>query len=242
MEAQLTSLFARMWRDVQEIDDPRAANTRHWLTDILIVALLAVMGGMDDYPGIVEYARDKQVWLQTLLPLPHGIPSVSTFRRVFAALQPAVLAKVMQHWSGELSGSLVGKHIALDGKTLRRSFEHAWDKSGLHLVTAWNVEDKLVLAQQAVDHKSNEITAVPKVLELLDLQGTVVTADALITQTAIAVQIVKGGGAAPQLGRDDLGEVQGRAPRRSRNDRWWPRTHRHPQSLGHQPDRLVGAP
>jgi len=194
MEAQLTSLFARMLHDVQAIDDPRAANARHLLTDILILALLAVLAGMDDYPGIVEYASDEQVWLKTLLPLPHGIPSVSTFRRVFAALQPAVLAKVMQGWSGELSGSLVGKHLALDGKTLRRSFEHAWDKSGLHLVTAWCVDDKLVLAQQAVDQKSNEITAVPKVLELLDLKGTVVTADALITQTAIAAQIIKGGG------------------------------------------------
>jgi len=194
MEAQLTSLFARLLRDVQAIDDPRAANARHLLTDILILALLAVMGGMDDYPGIVEYARDEQVWLKTLLPLPHGIPSVSTFRRVFAALQPAVLANIMHDWSGELSGSLAGKHLALDGKTLRRSFEHAWDKSGLHLVTAWCVDDKLVLAQQAVDQKSNEITAVPKVLELLDLKGTVVTADALITQTAIAAQIIKGGG------------------------------------------------
>jgi len=116
MEAQLTSLFARLLRDVQAIDDPRAANARHLLTDMLILAFLAVLAGMDDYPGIVEYGHDEQVWLKTLLPLPHGIPSVSTFRRVFAALQPAVLAKVMQGWSGELSGSLAGKHLALDGK------------------------------------------------------------------------------------------------------------------------------
>jgi predicted transposase YbfD/YdcC len=127
------------------------------------------------------------------VPLPHGIPSVSTFRRVFAALKPSVLLGVMQRWSGELSGLLAGKQIALDGKTLRRSFEHAWDKSGLHLVTAWCVQENLVLAQRAVDEKSNEITAVPELLKMLDIRGAVVTVDALNTQTQIAEQVVKGG-------------------------------------------------
>ena len=194
MDAQPTSLIARMFNDIEGSDDPRAANARHFLTDILIIAILAVMCGLDDYPGIVEYGRDEHDWLKTFLRLPHGIPSVSTFRRVFAALKPAVLLKLMQRWSGELSGVLAGKQIAIDGKTLRRSFEHAWDKSGLHLVTAWCVEENLVLAQQAVDEKSNEITAVPELLKMLDIKGAVVTADALNTQTEIAAQIVKGGG------------------------------------------------
>jgi predicted transposase YbfD/YdcC len=194
MDAQPTSLITRMFDDIQQSDDPRAANARHYLSDILVMAILAVMCGLDDYPGIVEYGRDEHDWLKTFLPLPHGIPSVSTFRRVFAALKPGVLLKLMQRWSGELSGVLAGKQIAIDGKTLRHSFEHAWDKSGLHLVTAWCVEENLVLAQQAVHEKSNEITAVPELLKMLDIKGAVVTVDALNTQREIASQIVKDGG------------------------------------------------
>jgi predicted transposase YbfD/YdcC len=194
MDAQPTNLIARMFADIENVDDPRANNARHFLTDILVIAILAVMSGADDYPGIVEYGRDEHPWLKTILRLPHGIPSISTFRRVFAALKPAVLLGVMRRWSGELAGSLAGKQIAIDGKALRRSFDHAWDKSGLHLVTAWCAEENLVLAQQAVDEKSNEIKAVPELLNMLDLRGTVVTADALNTQKEIAAQIVKGGG------------------------------------------------
>jgi len=194
MDAQPTSLITRMFNDIEATDDPRAANARHFLSDILVLAMLAVMCGLDDYPGIVEYGRDEQDWLKTFLRLPHGIPSVSTFRRVFAALKPSVLLQVMRRWSGELSGLLKGKQIAIDGKTLRRSFEHAWDKSGLHLVTAWCVQENLVLAQQAVEQKSNEITAVPQLLEMLDIRGAVVTVDALNTQTEIAARIIKGGG------------------------------------------------
>lgn len=194
MDAQPTSLIARMFDEIEKSDDPRAGNARHYLTDILVIAILAVMCGLDDYPGIVEYGRDEHEWLKTFLRLPHGIPSISTFRRVFAVLQPAVLLKLMQRWSGELAGALAGKQIAIDGKALRRSFEHAWDKSGLHLVTAWCVQENLVLAQQAVDEKSNEITAVPQLLKMLDIRGAVVTVDALNTQTEIAAQIVKGGG------------------------------------------------
>jgi len=194
MDASPTSLITRMFNDIEAEHDPRADNARHFLTDILVIAILAVMSGADDYPGVVEYGRDEGDWLKTFLRLPHGIPSVSTFRRVFAALQPAALLKVMQRWNLELSGLLAGKQIAVDGKELRRSFDHAWDKSGLHLVTAWCVQENLVLAQQAVAEKSNEITAIPEVLKLLDIKGAVVTVDAMGTQTDIAAQIVKAGG------------------------------------------------
>jgi predicted transposase YbfD/YdcC len=194
MDASPTSLITRMFNDIEADHDPRADNARHFLTDILVIAILAVMSGADDYPGVVEYGRDERDWLKSFLRLPHGIPSVSTFRRVFAALQPAALLKVMQRWSLELAGSLAGKQIAVDGKELRRSFEHSWDKSGLHLVTAWCVQENLVLAQQAVEEKSNEITAMPEVLKLLDIKGAVVTVDAMGTQTEIAAQIVKAGG------------------------------------------------
>lgn len=193
MDAQPSSLITRLFEEV-EAQDPRAENARHFLTDVLVIAILAVMCGCDDYPGIVEYARDEAGWLRTFLRLPHGIPSVSTFRRVFAALRPGVLRSVLQRWSGELAGALAGKQINIDGKTLRRSFDHGWDKNGLHLVTAWCVQENLVLAQQAVDEKSNEITAVPEVLKMLDLRGTLVSVDALNTQKSIAQQIVTGGG------------------------------------------------
>lgn len=194
MDAQPTSLITRMLEDINEMDDPRADNARHYLTDILIIAILAVMCGADDYPGVVEFGRDQLDWLKTFLRLAHGIPSVSTFRRVLAALKPSVLMGVMRRWSDELSGTMKGRQIAIDGKTLRRSFDHAWDKSGLHVVTAWCAQENLVLAQQAVDGKSNEIKAVPELLKMLDLKGATVTVDALNTQTQIAEQIVKGGG------------------------------------------------
>ena len=194
MDAQPTSLIAQMFNGV-EAHDPRAGNARHFLTDILVIAMLAVICGCDDYPGIVQYALDEREWLGTFLRLPHGIPSLSTFRRVFAMLRPAVLQEVMQRWSQQLAGgTLAGKQINLDGKTLRRSFERGWDKSGLHVVTAWCVQENLVLAQAAVADKGNEITAVPQVLTMLDLKGAVVSVDALNTQKAIAGQIVKGGG------------------------------------------------
>lgn len=194
MDAQPNNLITRMFDDLEEIDDPRADNARHFLTDILVIAILGVISGADDYPGVVEFGRDQQQWLKTFLRLPHGIPSISTFRRVFAALKPRVLMEVMHRWSGELAGAMKGKQIAIDGKTLRRSFDHGWDKSGLHVVTAWCVEENLVLAQQAVQDKSNEITAVPELLKLLDLRGAVVTVDALNTQKRIAEQIVNGQG------------------------------------------------
>lgn len=202
MDAQPNALIARMFDDIEENNDPRADNARHYLTDILVIAVLAVMSGSDDFPGIVEFGRDHEPWLKTLLRLPHGIPSISTFRRVFAVLKPGVLAELMRRWSVQLLGGSEGKssppmkdqQIAIDGKTLRRSFDHAWDKSGLHIVTAWCVEAKLVLAQQAVDEKSNEITAVPELLKLLDLRSAMVTVDALNTQKSIAEQIVKAGG------------------------------------------------
>lgn len=193
MDAQPMVLVSRMFADV-EPHDPRADNARHRLTDILVIAILGVMCGCDDFPGIHEYAVDEELWLRGFLALPHGVPSLSTFRRVFAALRPGVLEGVMQKWAGELAGTLSGKQVVLDGKTLRRSFDHGWDKSGLHLVTAWCVQENLVLAQQAVAEKGNEITAVPEVLGMLDLQGAVVSVDALNTQKTIAERIVKAGG------------------------------------------------
>src|ERR1700734_2826977 len=116
MDAQPSALITRLFNDIEMNHDPRADNARHFLTDILVIAMLAVMCGLDDYPGIVEYGRDEQDWLKTFLRLPHGIPSASTFRRLFAALKPSVLLNVMRRWSGPSSGVLAGKQIPIDGK------------------------------------------------------------------------------------------------------------------------------
>jgi predicted transposase YbfD/YdcC len=192
MEAVAIALVLSMFAAVP---DPRARNARHRLVDVLAIALLAVLSGSDDYPGIVAFGRDRAEFLGGLLALPHGIPSVSTFRRVFAAVDPTAMGEVLGRWSKELVKTCAGKQIAIDGKALRQSFEHAWDKMGmLHLVTAWCVEDGVCLAQSAVDEKSNEIVAVPKVLDLLDIKGAVITVDALNTQKSIAAQIVDAGG------------------------------------------------
>ena len=192
MEAVAIALVLSMFAAVP---DPRARNARHRLGDVLAIALLAVLSGADDYPGIVEFGRDRAGLLGGLLPLPQGVPSVKTFRRVFAAVDPTAMGEVLGRWSAALVKTCAGKQIAVDGKALRRSFEHAWEKMGmLHLVTAWCVEDSLCLGQSAVDEKSNEIVAVPQVLGLLDLNGAVVTVDALNTQRAIAAQVVDAGG------------------------------------------------
>ncbi len=177
------------------VPDPRAGNARHRLADVLAVALPAVLSGADDYPGIVEFGLDRAELLGGLLALPHGIPSVSAFRRVFAAVDPTAMGEVLGRWSAELVKTCAGKQIAVDGRALRRSFGHAWAKMGmLHLVTAWCVEDGVCLRQSAVDEKSNETVAVPKVLGPLDLAGATVTVDALNTQRAVAAQVVDAGG------------------------------------------------
>jgi predicted transposase YbfD/YdcC len=191
MEAVAIGLVLSMF---STIDDPRASNARHRLVDIFAITLLAMLAGADDYPGIVEFAMDRVDLLSGLLALPHGIPSVSTFRRVFAAVDPVAMGEVLGRWSAELVKTCQGKQIAIDGKALRRSFEHGWKKMGLQMVTAYCVEDALVLCQSAVEEKSNEITAVPKLLDMLDVTGSIITVDALNTQKTIAKQIIDGGG------------------------------------------------
>ena len=191
MEAIASSLVLRLFWDVY---DPRGENVRHRLSDIITIVLLAVIAGNDDYPSIVEYARDKEAFLRTFLKLPAGIPSCSTFRRVMGRLEPSQLEEVLVKWVGLFCKSLEGKQVALDGKTLRRSFDHAWKQLGLHVVTAWCVEDELVIAQQAVGEKSNEIPTVPAILKTLDIKGAVVTADAMNCQKKTADTVVARGG------------------------------------------------
>lgn len=177
------------------LEDPRLDRTRlHDLMDIVVIAICAVICGADGWQDIAKYGLAKQEWLSTFLALPNGIPSHDTFRRVFCLLDPSAFHECFQRWIDALSEGLGLKRIAIDGKTMRRSFDRASGKAALHLVSAWATEQHLVLGQVAVDCKSNEITAIPKLLELLDVSGAMVSIDAMGCQKEIAAKIREGGG------------------------------------------------
>jgi len=187
MDDQATAVFLRYFTGLK---DPRRPNVVHVFTDMLSIAILAVLCRSDDWDEVVEWARAQLQWLKTFLALPRGIPSADTFRRVFARIDPAAFERCFMTWSAALAQASGQRFMAIDGKTLRRSFEHAWDKQGLHLVSAWCEQNQLVLGQIATDQKSNEITAIPKLLELLNLKGAIVTIDAVGCQREIAQKIV----------------------------------------------------
>ena len=175
------------------LEDPRLDRTRfHNLMDILVISICAVISGADGWLDIAAYGVAKYHWLKTFLDLPNGIPSHDTFRRVFCLLDPAAFQECFQRWIDALSAGLGLKRIAIDGKVLRRSFDRATGKAALHLVSAWATEQHLVLGQVAVDSKSNEITAIPKLLELLDVAGAIVTIDAMGCQKEIAAKVREG--------------------------------------------------
>lgn len=176
-----------------KLQDPRRAHRRlHHLQDILVIALCAVIAGAQDWQQIATFGRKRLTWLSGFLDLPHGIPSHDTFERVFDRLKPQAFQACFREWVQAVSSALRIKHIAIDGKTLRGSGSA---KLGpLHLVSAWATAQYLALGQVAVDAKSNEITAIPVLLELLDLNGALVTIDAMGCQKAIAQKIVNQGG------------------------------------------------
>jgi predicted transposase YbfD/YdcC len=174
----------------QTLPDPRVERTQHHsLVAIVTIALFAVLAGADGFVGIERYGKAKQSWLETFLDLPHGIPSHDTFGRVMGALDPEALEAGFLAWVGRITEVLGVGLIHIDGKTTRGSYDREGQRNALHSVSAWSSEHNLVLAQQRVDSKSNEITAVPLLLKLLNLKGAVVTLDAMGTQTAIATQI-----------------------------------------------------
>jgi predicted transposase YbfD/YdcC len=173
--------------------DPRRAHRRlHRLQDIVVIALCAVIAGAEDWQQIVTFGRKRLDWLRGFLELPHGIPSHDTFERVFDRLKPQAFHACFRDWVQAVSAALRIKHIAIDGKTLCGS---ASAKLGpLHLVSAWATAQHLSLGQVAVDAKSNEITAIPALLEMLELNGALVTIDAMGCQKAIAQKIIDQGG------------------------------------------------
>jgi len=182
----------------QDLIDPRSEyNSLHNLSDMLVIALLAIMSGADGWVQIQAFGVSKQKWLATFLSLPNGIPSHDTFGRVFSRLHPDSFERCFQAWMAGLSNVSNGRFIAIDGKALRRSFRRAWDKSGMaHLVSAFvrANENQVVFSQLAVEGKSNEITAIAKLLDLLDLKGAVLTIDAIGCQKQVAQKVVEKGG------------------------------------------------
>jgi predicted transposase YbfD/YdcC len=178
----------------QDLKDPRIERTkRHLLLDIIVLSICAVISGAEGWEDIAEYGRQKQAWLKTLLRLPHGIPSPDTIGRVFRRLKPQEFQRCFLSWTTALQEELGVKLVAVDGKTARHSFDRASAKTALHVVSAWSAENRLVLGQQAVEGKSNEITAIPALLQLLELKGAIVTIDAMGCQKTIAQQIVASG-------------------------------------------------
>ncbi len=179
-------------RFFDELEDPRMDRTkRHSLSDILVITICAVICGADEWTEVELFGKLRHTWLKTFLELPHGIPSHDTFGRVFRLLDPKQLDQCFQHWMAAMAECTGGQLIAIDGKTIRRSFDKADHKAAIHMVSAWSETNALVLGQVATDEKSNEITAIPRLLKMLDITDSVVTIDAMGCQKAIAGQIIK---------------------------------------------------
>jgi predicted transposase YbfD/YdcC len=173
-----------------ELPDPRVDRTRrHALLDMLILALCATLGGANGWADIERFGKAKLDFFRQFLPLPNGIPAHDTFGRVFARLDPAALLACIQRWLAAFRAAAERELVAIDGKTLRGSFDTAAEQGPLQLVSAWATEARLVLGQVAVATHSNEITAIPLLLELLDLRGCIVTIDAMGCQKEIAAAI-----------------------------------------------------
>ena len=185
--AKLKELFTPFFAN---LTDPRLDRTkRHALLDIFILALCATIGGANGWADIERFGKAKLDFFRRFLELPNGIPSHDTFGRVFARLDPAALLTCIQNWLAAFRASVDRELVAIDGKTMRGSFDSAAAQNPLHVVSAWASEARLVLGQVSVDSKSNELTAIPLLLELLDLKGGIVTIDALGCQKDIAAAV-----------------------------------------------------
>jgi len=176
--------------------DPRkdTHNKRHKLMDILILTILAVICGADDWVNVEFFGKSKEEWLRTFLELPHGIPSHDTIGDLFSRLNSQQLQECFLSWIYDLVEITEGEIISIDGKTLRGSHDKRRGKAAIHMVSAWANKNRVVLGQRKIDDKSNEITAIPKLLKMLDVEGCVVTIDAMGCQRKIAEQIYNQGG------------------------------------------------
>ena len=175
-----------------DLDDPRIDRTKqHKLLDIVVITICAVICGADDWVAVEIFGKAKHDWLKQFLDLPNGIPSHDTFGRVFGALDPEQFQSCFLNWINAVSEITQGQVIALDGKTLRRSHDKTLGKKAIVMVSAWATANGLVLGQRKVDEKSNEITAIPELLQVLEISGCIITIDAMGCQKEIAADIVE---------------------------------------------------
>ena len=174
-----------------DLEDPRhPKGTLHPFLSVVIIGVLATIGGATGWEDIEVYAEGQAQWLATFLDFPWGIPKADCYRRVFVQIKSEILARCFHRWLAEIVKDTGGQVIPIDGKTMRGSYDRGLQQSALHVVSAWASEHRLMLGQMKVDNKSNEIKAIPALLELLDISGCIITIDAMGTQTDIASQIV----------------------------------------------------
>lgn len=174
--------------------DPRmSGKCDHKLIDMVVIAISGIICNADDWFTIAQFGRAKESWFRTFLELPNGVPSHDTFSRVFARVDPEAFGACFTNWMQAVNAELSGL-VAIDGKTLRGSYDRRDKRSAIHMVSAWSVENGVVLGQVKTDEKSNEITAIPELLKVLSLKGCLVTTDAMGCQRDIAQKIVDQGG------------------------------------------------
>lgn len=174
-----------------KLPDPRAANSLHILVDILTISICGVICGAKTYDQIEEFGKDNEKWLKRFLELPNGIPSHDTFGRVFSAIDPREFQNCFMDWIADVTRLINRETVAIDGKTVRRSYDSSAGKKAIHMISAWATDKNIVLGQYKTAEKSNEITAIPMLIKMLDLSGSIVTIDAMGCQKKIASSIIE---------------------------------------------------
>ena len=194
-DSNVTDLAQSLHDCLALIQDHRSTRTLlHQLSDILTIAVLSVIAGGNGWEDMALYGLSKYDWLSTFLQLPNGIPSPDTFRRVFEKIRPDELERCFEIWVLRVLNDLFPQLIAIDGKEIRGSYDREAGTKSVHLVSAWSSESQLVLAQTKVSSKSNEITAIPILLDVIDIEGSIITIDAMGTQKKIAEKIYQANG------------------------------------------------
>jgi len=186
-EKSIESFFDKM-------EDHRRHNKLHKLIDVIVIAICGVVAGADTYEQIENFGKKRKRWLSKFLELPRGIPSHDTFGRIFERMDPKEFQNCFKLWIESVTELTKGQVIAIDGKTLRRSHDKSSDKKAIHMISAWAASNQIVLGQLKTEEKSNEITAIPLLLKLLDISGCIITIDAMGTQKNIAKTIIKNDG------------------------------------------------
>lgn len=186
-----TSLGDSLRQHFEKLDDPRRPNVRHILSEMITIAICAIICGADSYTQFAEFGKSKQVWFRSFMQLPHGIPSHDTFGRIFSLINPVRFQDLFRQWVIQAFPRAKQEVIAIDGKTLRRSHDRSNGKNPIHMVSAWASKLGIVLGQIKTDEKSNEITAIPELIKTIDIEAAIVTIDAMGCQKKIAANIVE---------------------------------------------------